>query len=67
MAPDKHDLRLPFCCPVCDHERYEPVMGSHRGQPFHTGIFRCAGCGFGFIDPTRYATSVAAELSESES
>jgi hypothetical protein len=47
-----------FCCPLCERDKYEPVMGQHTGKPFHTGIYRCTNCRFGFADPARFAESL---------
>jgi hypothetical protein len=57
-APDRKALQPRFCCPVCDRGDYEPVMGMYAGKPFHAGIYRCSNCGFGFVDPAPFRSSL---------
>ncbi len=45
-----------FSCPVCLGSSYEaielPTYGDNRYA--ETGMYRCSGCGFGFLNPQRY-------------
>ena len=45
-----------FSCPACEWEQYEEIHVPGR-DPYkeNMGMYRCAACGYGFINPARYA------------
>jgi transposase-like protein len=50
-----------FSCPLCTADHFEPVLAVADDEQFETGLYRCSGCGFAFVNPRRYTRSAAAD------
>jgi hypothetical protein len=50
-----------FLCPLCTSEQFEQVLVVADDERYETGLYRCSGCGFAFVNPSRYTPHAAAE------